>query len=248
MRGLEVHSVSWRYGRKVVLDGVSLAVPRGTFCALLGPNGAGKTTLFSIATRLLPVRAGSVTVDGISLAENPRAVLARLGIVFQQPTLDPGLSVRRNLTYFGALHGLSARETMSRAAPLMERLGLAARLGDKAHTLNGGHRRRLEIARALLHDPCVLLLDEPTVGLDVASRRAIVDHVHALCQSLGLAVLWATHLVDEVRPTDLVVLLHEGRVVAHGTASDVVAGTGASDLAAAFARLTGGAPADLAAQ
>lgn len=239
MRGLEIHSVSWQYGRKAVLDDVSLEVCPGTFCALLGPNGAGKTTLFSIATRLFRAREGRVTVDGMDLGRQPGAALARLGIVFQQPTLDLDLSVRQNLTYFGALQGLSARETMRRAAPLIERLGLAARLAEKARTLNGGHRRRLEIARALVHQPAVLLLDEPTVGLDVASRRSIVDHVHGLCRDARVAVLWATHLVDEVRESDRIVVLREGRVVARGTSADVVARTGETDLAAAFDRLTG---------
>jgi len=240
MQGLEIDSVSWRYGRRAVLEEVSLSVPPGAFCALLGPNGAGKTTLFSIATRLFHARAGRVTVDGIDLARRPGAALARLGIVFQQPTLDLDLSVRHNLTYFGALHGLSGRETLARAGPLLERLGLAARLGETVRSLNGGHRRRLEIARALLHGPSVLLLDEPTVGLDVATRRAIVDHVHALCEEPGVAVLWATHLVDEVREADRVVVLHEGGVAARGTARDVVAEADAPDLATAFDRLTGG--------
>lgn len=242
MRGLQIHTVSWRYGRKAVLDEVSLEVSPGSFCALLGPNGAGKTTLFSIATRLFHARQGRVTVDGIDLGREPGAALARLGIVFQQPALDLDLSVRRNLTYFGALQGLPASETMRRAAPLMERLGLAARLGEKVRTLNGGHRRRLEIARSLVHRPSVLLLDEPTVGLDVASRRAIVDHVHDLCEDPGVAVLWATHLVDEVRGADGVAVLHEGRVVARGTADEVVARTGEAELAAAFGRLTGDRP------
>jgi ABC-2 type transport system ATP-binding protein len=222
------------------LDDVSLSVEPGVFCALLGPNGAGKTTLFSIATRLFHAREGRVTIDGIALGRQPGTALARLGIVFQQPTLDLDLSVRQNLTYFGALQGLSARETLRRVAPLTERLGLAARLAEKVRTLNGGHRRRLEIARALVHRPSVLLLDEPTVGLDVASRRAIVDHVHALCEDPGVAVLWATHLVDEVRGTDQVVVLHEGRVVARGTSAEVVSRAGETDLATAFDRLTGG--------
>jgi ABC-2 type transport system ATP-binding protein len=158
--------------------------------------------------------------------------------VFQQPTLDLDLTVAQNLTYFGALHGMSRHETAARAAESLELLGLTGRLKEKVRELNGGHRRRMEIARALIHQPKVLLLDEPTVGLDVATRRAITDHVHGLCERLGVAVLWATHLVDEVRPTDPVVILHRGEVRARGLAADVVAGAGASDLASAFAALT----------
>lgn len=238
MSGLEIDSICWRYGNREVLNNISLSVAPGAFCALLGPNGAGKTTLFAIATRLFHARAGRVLIDGIDLARDPGAALARLGIVFQQPTLDLDLSVAHNLEYFGALHGLSARDTMRRAGEMLELLGLTERLRDKVRTLNGGHRRRLEIARALIHDPCVLLLDEPTVGLDVATRRAITDHVHTLCDRLGVAVLWATHLVDEVRDGDEVVVLHHGRIVAHGSAREVAEQASASDLVSAFSHLT----------
>jgi ABC-2 type transport system ATP-binding protein len=238
MSGLEIDSVSWRYGQRTALDRVSLSVPAGRFCALLGPNGAGKTTLFAIATRLFHTREGRVLIDGIDIARDPGAALARLGIVFQQTTLDLDLTVAHNLTYFGALHGLSAHETMARAQAPLEMFGLSDRLAERARSLNGGHRRRLEIARALLHGPSVLLLDEPTVGLDVATRRAITDHVHDLCARLGVAVLWATHLVDEVRGADQVAVLHRGSVVACGTADQVVAQAGAPDLAAAFSKLT----------
>ncbi len=239
MRGIEIDEISWKFGCKQVLDKVSFTVPAGRFCALLGPNGAGKTTLFAIATHLFHTREGRVRVDGIDVARRPAAALARLGIVFQQPTLDLELSVAHNLTYFGALHGLSAGETLNRAARLLKMLGLGGRIGDRARMLNGGHRRRLEIARALLHDPGVLLLDEPTVGLDVATRRAIVDHVHGLARDFGVAVLWATHLVDEVRDDDMVVILHEGRIVARGTRTKILEKAGTGDLAMAFAHLTG---------
>ena len=248
MSGLRIDSISWRYGSREVLDSISLAVAPGAFCALLGPNGAGKTTLFSLATRLLHARAGRILIDGIDLARDPGAALARLGIVFQQPTLDLDLSVAHNLEYFGALHGLAARDTMLRAGEMLELLGLAERLRDKVRTLNGGHRRRLEIARALLHGPSVLLLDEPTVGLDVATRRAITDHVHELCARLDVAVLWATHLVDEVRDGDQVVVLHHGCIVAQGSAREVAEQASAADLVSAFSRLTASTADGVAAQ
>lgn len=238
MRGLEIDSIFWRYGSRTVLDDVSIAVPAGSFCALLGPNGAGKTTLFALATRLFHARTGRVLIDGIDIARDPGAALARLGIVFQQPTLDLDLSIAHNLLYFGALHGLSARETMRRAEEPLRMFGLAGRLCEKVRALNGGHRRRLEIARALLHGPSVLLLDEPTVGLDVATRRAITDHVHDLCARLEVAVLWATHLVDEVRGGDAVAVLHQGRIAARGSADEIIAQVGAPDLVSAFSRLT----------
>jgi len=247
MSGLEIESLSWRYGKREALRDVSLAVAPGEFCGLLGPNGAGKTTLFSLATHLFHAREGRIVIDGADLAAEPGKALARLGVVFQQPTLDVDLTVAQNLTYFGALHGLSRRETEARAAEALDLLGLTGRRKEKVRELNGGHRRRMEIARALIHQPRVLLLDEPTVGLDVATRRAITDHVHGLCERLAVAVLWATHLVDEVRTSDPVVILHRGEVRARGLASDVVAGAGASDLATAFAALTA-APQPQAAQ
>ncbi|MBD3766022.1 MAG: ATP-binding cassette domain-containing protein [Rhodobacterales bacterium] len=181
---------------------------------------------------------GGLQVQGISHAYGPRAALARLGVVFQQPTLDLDLTVRRNLLYFAALHGLSGRRAELRVAAALDRLGMAERAGEPARQLNGGHRRRAEIARALVHDPQVLLLDEPTVGLDAAARAAITAHVHDLATERGLSVLWATHLVDELRPADRLVVLHRGRVLADGQAGAI-----AQDrpLAETFLALTGAA-------
>lgn len=227
--GLSLQTVSYAFGAKQALRDVSFAVEPGTFCALLGPNGAGKSTLFGLLTRLFTTGQGSITVAGHDLARQPRAALARIGVVFQQPTLDLDLTVRRNLLYFAALHGLAGREAETRSMAALDRLGMAERAGELARNLNGGHRRRMEIARALIHRPAVLLLDEPTVGLDAAARFAITDHVHGLAAS-GLSVLWATHLTDEVRPADQLVILHRGRVLANGTAADISAGKPLSDV------------------
>ena len=234
--GLTVEGLSWSYGAKRALDDVSFRVERGRFCALLGPNGAGKSTLFGLLTRLFVTRQGRISVAGHDLAAAPRAALARIGVVFQQPTLDLDLTVRRNMTYFAALHGLSGRGAAARIDAALDRLSMRERAEERAGDLNGGHRRRMEIARALIHRPDVLLLDEPTVGLDAGSRAALVDHVHDLCAQDGLTVLWATHLVDEVRDADRLVVLHRGRIAADGIAGDVAAGHGG--LGAAFAALT----------
>ena len=222
--GLFVEHLTFGYGSEPVLRDLTFSVERGRFCALLGPNGAGKTSLFSLLTRLVTTPSGRISVAGIDLDRAPREALARMGIVFQQMTLDLDLSVRRNLSYYAALRGLAGREAERRIGAALERLGLTERASVRARDLNGGHRRRTEIARALLHGPEVLLLDEPTVGLDPASRAGITDHVHALCADEGLTVLWATHLVDEVRPADDLIVLHRGRVLAHDTAARV-AGT-----------------------
>ncbi|RID92346.1 ATP-binding cassette domain-containing protein [Gemmobacter lutimaris] len=233
--GLGIHGVSYSYGAKAALSEVALEVPKGRFCALLGPNGAGKSTLFSLLTRLFTTRTGRITVAGQDLARAPRAALARMGVVFQQPTLDLDLTVRRNLLYFAALHGIGGREAEARTAEALERLGMAERAAEPVRALNGGHRRRMELARALIHRPEVLLLDEPTVGLDAAARAAITAHVHDLADQ-GLAVLWATHLTDEVRDSDQLAILHRGRLLADGITRDL---RGDEPLREMFLRLTG---------
>jgi ABC-2 type transport system ATP-binding protein len=234
--GLTVRNLSHSFGPRRALDDVSFAVAPGAFCALLGPNGAGKSTLFSLLTRLIAARPGRIEVAGVDLARHPRAALARMGVVFQQPTLDLDLTVRRNLRYFAALHGLAGREAGLRIDAALERLDMAERAGELARSLNGGHRRRTEIARALLHRPRVLLLDEPTVGLDAASRASITRHVHDLAADMGLTVLWATHLTDEVLPPDRLVILHGGRVLADATAGQV---SGNRPLTEVFLAMTG---------
>ncbi|TCV67249.1 ABC transporter ATP-binding protein [Neorhizobium sp. S3-V5DH] len=234
MSGLTVEDISHDWGARHALDGVSFSVEPGRFCALLGPNGAGKSTLFGVLTRLFSPRAGRISIAGHDMGREPSAALARMGVVFQASTLDLDLTVKRNLLYFAALHGLSGREAESRAMAALDRLGMAERAGEKAAKLNGGHRRRMEIARALVHRPKVLLLDEPTVGLDAASRAAITQHVHDLAAE-GLTVLWSTHLVDEVRAQDRLVILHRGRVLADGEAGDI----GGDDLNQRFLALTG---------
>jgi len=220
MSGLRVSDLSFSYGPKQALENVSFDVEPGQFCALLGPNGAGKTTLFSLLTRLLNTHSGSIEIAGHDLAQTPRAALAELGIVFQQTTLDLDLSVHQNLSYFAALHGIAGREARVRIDASLDRLNMRDRADEKARALNGGHRRRAEIARALIHEPSVLLLDEPTVGLDAAARAAITDHVHPLCTD-GTTVLWATHLTDEVRAQDALVILHQSRVLATGTTKSI---------------------------
>lgn len=218
-----VQDVSYSYGAKRALDHVSFDLAAGRFCALLGPNGAGKSTLFSLMTRLLVTRDGAISVARHDLAQNPRAALAQIGVVFQQQTLDLDMTVLQNLRYFAALQGLSGASAQRSIEAALDRLDMRERAGEKARALNGGHRRRMEIARALIHDPKVLMLDEPTVGLDTGSRQAITAHVHDLADS-GLLVFWATHLVDEIGAEDDVVVLHQGRVLRHDTAANIAGG------------------------
>ena len=228
MAELDVRDLSFRYGEKQALDGVTFARPAGTFCALLGPNGAGKSTLVALLTRLLVAPEGQIAIAGHDLARAPRMALANLGVVFQQPTLDLTLTVRQNMRYFAALHGLPRKGLDAAIDAALDRLNMAERATERVAALNGGHRRRMELARALLHRPRVLLLDEPTVGLDAAARHSIVGHVHDLAEE-GLCVLWATHLTDEVRDTDHLLVLHQGRILADGVTRDICGQTPLSD-------------------
>lgn len=215
---LEIQALNYAYGAKQALKDVSFAARSGSFTALLGPNGAGKSTLFSLLCCLFVPQTGTMRLLGHSLATEPRAALAKMGIVFQQPTLDLDLTVARNLFYFAALQGLSEKVAGARIDEALDRLDMRERSNEIVRTLNGGHRRRAELARALIHRPSVLLLDEPTVGLDAPSRTSITDHAHELAAQ-GMCVLWATHLVDEVAPADQVLVLHQGCVLAHDRCS-----------------------------
>jgi ABC-2 type transport system ATP-binding protein len=240
---LEIQGIAFSYASRAVLQDVSIRVPVGAFCVLLGVNGAGKTTLFSLLTRLFLCRQGSIRILGRNLNSDGRRALAELGVVFQQPTLDLDLSVRQNLRYFCVLQGLDPALAQTRIEQALREIGLIDRGGDKVRQLSGGQRRRLELARALLHQPRLLLADEPTVGLDIHSRQAILQQVRAECHQRGIGVLWATHLVDEVQPDDEVVVLHEGRVLMQGTAQAMMHSTSTETVGDAFNRLTRGEPA-----
>lgn len=235
---LQLANVSFAYGARRALDRVSFDVQKGRCTFLLGPNGAGKSTLFSLITRLYDSPEGEIRIDGFDLRTQSRQALSRLGVVFQQPTLDLDLTVEQNLRYHAALHGLGRREASARIQQELERQSMFDRRQERMRQLNGGHRRRVEIARALLHRPSCLLLDEPTVGLDVPSREAIVGYIHALCVEKGVAVLWATHLIDEIEAEDGLVVLHRGVIGARGQLRDVLAEIDAPNVAEAFRRLT----------
>ncbi|HLJ63850.1 MAG TPA: ABC transporter ATP-binding protein [Stellaceae bacterium] len=237
---LLVKGLDHSFGSRQVLHDVAFTIRRGEFTALLGLNGAGKTTLFSLITRLYDHRVGAIEVFGFKLKSQPSAALSRIGVVFQQSTLDLDLTVAENLHYHAALHGLGRRIAAARIAREIGRTGLQERLHEKVRQLSGGMRRRVEIARALLHDPSLLLLDEPTVGLDIASRQFLLTHVRTLCREEGLAVLWATHLIDEVADDSKVVILHQGRIKAVGAVPEVLGQSGKPSMGEAFAAFTKG--------
>jgi ABC-2 type transport system ATP-binding protein len=235
---LSVAHVSHSYGARKALDDVSFHVRSGEFTVLLGLNGAGKSTLFSLITRLYAARDGRIEIFGHNVARKPGEALRQLGVVFQARTLDLELSVMQNLLYHAALHGIGGAEAKRRTKDALARAGLSDRANDKARDLSGGQIRRVEIARALLHGPRLLLLDEPTVGLDVRARADILAHVRELVRTHGLGVLWTTHLIDEIENDDKIVILHKGKVLAFDLAASVVASTKAASASEAFERLT----------
>ncbi|MEI6545316.1 MAG: ABC transporter ATP-binding protein, partial [Methylococcales bacterium] len=208
---LSIENLSFSYGGKKALDQLGFSINSGECTLLLGPNGAGKSTLFSLITRLYDSHEGQIELCGFNVKQQTRQALAKLGVVFQQTTLDMDLSVMQNLRYHTSLHGLGRKVALQRIQQELERLNMYERRFEKIRQLNGGHRRRVEIARALLHKPALLLLDEPTVGLDVPSRLAIVEYVHQLVAEEKLAVLWASHLIDEIYPEDHLIVLHKGQ-------------------------------------
>ncbi|HEX8827468.1 MAG TPA: ABC transporter ATP-binding protein [Xanthobacteraceae bacterium] len=236
---LLLENVVKAYGSIRAVDGVSFNVAPGEFIALLGPNGAGKTTLFQLLSGLFVPDSGRVEIMGRDMARNPVPALAMLGIVFQQPTLDLELSVTGNLLFHAGLHGMPRAAAKERIAAELARLGLVERAHDKAGQLSGGNRRRVELARALLHDPRVLLMDEATVGLDPASRSDLLKLMLAMREERSVAVLWATHLCDEVEGADRVIVLHRGKVLADTTPAELISRTGATTIEHAFLSMTG---------
>jgi ABC-2 type transport system ATP-binding protein len=227
------------YGPRKALDGVSLTIHAGEFVALLGPNGAGKTTLFQLLTGLFVADRGSIRIGDADISRNAVPALAGLGVVFQQPTVDLDLSVFDNMRFHANLHGLGGAEAKRRIEQELSKIKMADRVDDKMRALSGGQRRRVELARALLHRPSLLLMDEPTVGLDPASRRDLLAYVLELRQERKVAVLWATHLVDEAEHADQVIVLHQGRILKKGTSAMLIKETGAANLHDAFVKLTG---------
>ena len=235
---LAVQGLSYAYGSGgKALDDISFSLEAGRFTALLGSNGAGKTTLMAMITRLFQSPGGKIEICGHDLIKDNRKALASIGVVFQRPTLDLDLTVEQNLTYAASLYGLDRKSTKKRIQSQLEQLDMQDRLKAKVRTLSGGMRRRVELARALLHQPKLLVLDEPTVGLDVDSRKSITDHAHRLCADQAISVLWTTHLIDEIRDGDNVVMLKQGRIEAMGPIDALLGETATSSLAEAYAKV-----------
>ncbi|MFG1796041.1 ABC transporter ATP-binding protein [Nocardia sp. NPDC049149] len=219
---LEIVDLNKCYGEKQVLTGMDLIVQPGEIVGLLGPNGAGKTTTASIVAGLTPPDSGTVRVDGIDLASNPRQARRKLGFAPQELGVYPTLTAQENLIFFGRLMGVGRKELASRIDEVAARLGITPFLTTRAHQLSGGQQRRLHTAMALLHEPDVLWLDEPTVGADVSARQDLLDEVRNLADH-GAAVVYATHYLPELEVLSArVVVLHQGRILAQGSATELV--------------------------
>ena len=214
---VEPEGLKRRYGSREALRGISFRVGRGEVFGILGPNGGGKTTLFRILSTLIPPSEGTARIRGLDVSREPDAVRARLGVVFQSPSLDRHLTVEENLLHQGGLYGLHGAGLRRRADTLLERFSLADRRRERAGVLSGGLKRRVEIAKCLLHAPEVLLLDEPSTGLDPGVRRDLGDLLETLARRDGVTVLLTTHVLEEADRCDRLVLVDEGRIVAEGT-------------------------------
>ena len=218
---LEVKKINFSYGNKKVLENISFSIEEGTFCVLLGLNGAGKSTIFSLITRLQNLVVGEISINNFPIKDYSNA-LKDIGIVFQEPTLDLDLTVRQNLFYYGSLKGLDFKETIVSIEDEIKKLELESHLDTQVRKLNGGHRRRVEILRALINKPKLLLLDEPTVGLDLKSRFDILEYVRNLVHTKNISVLWITHLFDEIEENDSVAVIKTGKIVESGIVKEIV--------------------------
>ena len=214
---VQTTALTHRYGERLALDHVDLKAKRGSILALLGPNGGGKTTLFKILTTILVPSEGTASVAGFDVRRDRDAVRGSVGIVFQKPSLDDKLSVIENMQNQGNLYGMSGKGLRSRSMELLERFGLGDRAGDRVATLSGGLQRRVELAKGLLHRPDVLILDEPSTGLDPGARAGLMDYLQELRDRDGVTSLLTTHLMDEADRCDQVAILDEGRLIATGT-------------------------------
>ncbi len=211
---IDARALGFRYGDREALSNVTFSIARGEFFGFLGPNGGGKTTLFKLLSTLVPIQSGSARMLGHDLAGETVAVRRRLGVVFQHPSLDGKLTVGENLAHHGHLYGITGRRLRERTAAMLELLKLSARERDRVETLSGGLQRRVELAKALLHEPELLLLDEPSTGLDPAARREFSNYLGHLRDQAGVTVVLTTHYMEEAERCDRIGILHQGRLVA----------------------------------
>ena len=227
---ISVSRLVHRYGERTALAGLDLEVDRGEIFALLGPNGGGKTTLFRLLSTLIPLQQGEIRVLGYDVARQTAAVRERIGVVFQAPSLDKKLTVAENLRHQGHLYGMSGASLRSRQNEMLARLGLADRRRELVETLSGGMRRRVELAKGMLHSPQLLLLDEPSTGLDPGARSDLWDYLRQVRERDGVTVVLTTHLLEEAEKADRLAILNAGSLVALDTPEALRASVGGDSL------------------
>lgn len=227
---LEVTNLRHRYGNRESLRGLGFSVAPADLFALLGPNGGGKTTLFRIISTLVAPTSGTLEVFGVDVVKRPAEARRSMGVVFQSPAVDPWLTVLENLRHHGYLYGMSGSALDRGIERALERFGLSPRAGDRVGTLSGGLRRRVELAKALLPEPPLLVLDEPSSGLDPTARREMLQELRRLRDDAGTTIVLTTHMIEEAAVADRVGILHEGQLVAIGGPGDLVDAIGADIL------------------
>lgn len=239
---LDIKDLKKSYGKTEALKGVTLSIDRAEVVGLLGPNGAGKSTLFQIAAGLFAPDSGSVTLFGLDYRRNAADILKRLGVVFQARAIDLDMSVQANLAFHGALFGLAGPALKTRINEVTALLEIGDLLKKPVRNLSGGNQRRVEVARALLNGPNLLLMDEPSTGLDPVTREMLVEHMQIVRREHGTSILWATHLVEELEKADRILLLVAGAVVRVGSPAELMAESGTDNLTAAYISITGHQP------
>ena len=221
LKVLELKNLYYKYNKQFVLKDVSFEIENASFFTLLGLNGAGKSTIFALITRLLSLQSGNIKINNFDIKDYKKA-LKNIGIVFQEPTLDLDLNVKQNLYFYGSLQGLSFSQTMASIETEIDKIGLGNKLYTTVRDLNGGHRRRVEILRALINSPKILLLDEPTVGLDIKSRFEIIEYIRDIVKQRDISVLWITHLFDEIKEDDKAAIIKNGEIVESGVVKNII--------------------------
>ena len=237
---LKINNVKKYFNSFQALNNISLEIKSGELVVLLGPNGAGKSTLFSIITGLSRADSGSCFINGCDIAFNSINALKNLGIVFQQPTIDLELTIKENLFFHSRLHGLKLQNVKKKIENELSRSGLEKKINNKVRTLSGGERRKIELIRSLLHNPRLLLLDEPTVGLDPGSRTDLMKKIIKIKKSETLSILWTTHLVDEAEKADKIIILSKGEIVAMGNKLKILRIANEKKLEKAFLKIVKG--------
>lgn len=241
---LSVKDLSKFYGEFKALDGVEFVAYEGEFIGLLGPNGAGKTTLFQVLCGLFAPDRGQVEIFGGTYQEKSSSILTRLGVVFQTRSVDLDMTILENLRFHGRLYGMRKQQLAERIDQLSSMFDLTDLIKRPVRTLSGGQQRKVEIARAMINEPDLLLMDEPSAGLDTVARRKLVSELHDLVHTSGMTLLWSTHLVDEVEDADRIILLSKGQVVAQDTPVGLIESASVDNLVDAYTALTGAKPQD----